>query len=79
MPSYGTKIADYKGVLHEVSKSAFDVVAVASNDREIMAATEPIRSRITQTLEKLGLEVDWSEPGALEKLMKNSAAKIASA
>ena len=79
MPSYGTKIADYKGVLHEVSKSAFDVVAVASNDREIMGATEPIRSRITETLEKLGLEVDWSEPGALEKLMKNSAAKIASA
>ena len=79
MPSYGTKIADFKGVLHDVSKSAFDALAMQDVDGDLKTATDPFRETINKYLKKVGLEVDWTEPGAVEKLLKNTAAKVAAA
>ena len=79
MPSYGTKIADFKGVLHDVSKSAFDALAMQNVDSDLKTATDPFRETINKYLAKVGLEVDWTEPGAVEKLLKNTAAKVAAA
>ncbi len=77
MPDYGTKIADFTGKLHDVSKSAFDAIAMRDANKDLREATEPIRERLQKYLDKLGLKVDFTEPGAASKLLKNALTKVA--
>ena len=79
MPDYGTKIADFTGRLHDGSQSAFDAIAMRDADHDLRQLTEPVRATFQKYVDKLGLKVDFTEPGAVQKLFKDAATKVAAA
>ena len=74
-PQFGTEIVDWKGVLHDVTKQAFDAAAV----RDKIKGTRDFGKTLEQYVKKVGLEVDFSEPGAMANLVREAASTIASA
>ena len=83
MPTFGTFIADFSGKLHDVSKGAFDAIALRETGKEMGQLRDEFstfgssfKDSFQKYLKKINIEVDFATPGAVENIIKAAIGKI---